>query len=139
MAKPENGLWKFLRARMPVGAHYSRIEAPETAPGFPDVHYTLQGCTGSMELKCNEFPTGHYPFKEALRKGQKEWIKDELAAGGKVILVLQLRQNIYFLDGHLFSQLDSMTELQVNENASVIWEKGVKCDVTMLAEVMRMT
>jgi hypothetical protein len=124
---------------MPVGTHFSRIESLDTAPGFPDVHYTLKGMTGSMELKCQEFPTGEFPFKDELRKSQKEWIADELAAGGKVILVLQCRQMIYFLDGLYANQLDSMTELDCNERAVVLWTKGVSCNVTALAEFMTQT
>jgi hypothetical protein len=122
---------------MPVGTHYSRIEAPETAPGFPDVFYTLKDTTGTMELKCQEFPTGEFPFKDQLRRGQREWIIDEVAAGGKVILVLQLRQMIYFLDGSYAKDLGEMTEQQINEKASVTWERGRLCDVAALASYMR--
>jgi hypothetical protein len=121
---------------MPAGTHYSRIEAPETAPGFPDVHYTFKSMTGTMELKAQEFPQGEFPFKGAMRKGQKQWIAEELTAAGKVILVLQLRQVIYFLDGQHAQHLDEMTEDNIRNVTQVVWEKGGNCNIPALAEFM---
>lgn len=125
MARPEQGLWEFLRSRLPVGTHYSRIESHDTAPGFPDVILTLKGKTLGMELKCQEFPTGECPFdeKNGLRRSQRMWIRDELEAGGKVILVLQHRQMIYFLEGHYFNELEHLDIGMIARRASVIWNK----------------
>lgn len=116
----ESRLWDFLRVRMPVGSHYSRIES-ETSPGFPDVHYTIQGHSGTLELKSEPEPSGSYPFKKSFRKSQKDWIKSELEAGGHITLVLQHRKDIYFLSGWLYKQLEQMTIKEIANKADLIW------------------
>jgi hypothetical protein len=125
----EAKLWDFLRVRLPAGIHYSRIESLDTAPGFPDVHYTLQGQSGTMELKHAELhvqPFGHL-FKDALRKSQKDWIEAELEAGGRVILVLQGGKTVYFLNGKFFRQLDFMTIEELIDAADLYWSTAGPC------------
>ena len=120
----EHATWNLLRARMPVGGHYSRIESHDTAPGFPDVHWTLEGKTGGFELKYARMPTAAYPFrgeKLGLRKTQHIWIRDELEAGGRVLLALQVFANIYFLEGRLHKAVDDMTLEKLRENSSLVW------------------
>lgn len=137
--KPESGLWDFLRQRMPVGGHYTRIESNETAPGFPDVHYTLKGVTGGMELKCNPFPIGDYPFageKHGLRKSQRIWIRDEVECGGKVILALQARHHVYFVDGSYWDDIGSWTIKDLQEKADIIWERDGNINIAGLAGMM---
>lgn len=140
MARPEAGLWDFLRARMPAGGHYSRIESNETCPGFPDVQYTLEGQTGGMELKCNQFPTNEFPFageKHGLRRSQKIWIKDELIAGGKVILVLQAREMVYFVEGFYCDHIEKWNEADLLKNCSLVWDRKLSANVEALANFMR--
>jgi hypothetical protein len=124
---------------MPVGTHATRIESPDTAPGFPDVHYTLNGFTGGMELKCNPFPVGEYAFsgnKHGLRKSQKDWIRDEIEAGGRVILVLQAYVLIYFLDGHHYAALEDMKTTEVEKKAVLTWARNGACDTRALGILM---
>lgn len=126
----EAKLWDFLRVRMPKGIHYSRIES-ETSPGFPDVHYTLQGHSGTLELKSEPEPKGAYPFADSMRKSQLDWITDEIAAGGHVTLVLQHRKDIYFLGGHNAPHLIGLTIDDINEIAEMVW--GEKSPISIPA------
>lgn len=137
--KPESVLWDYLRPRLPIGIHYSRIES-DTSTGFPDVHYTLETHSGTIELKSQPNPTGDYPFsgeKKGLRKAQKSWIREELAAGGHVTLVLQLKDSIFFLDGHRFEDLDNMTESDLRAGARLIWEKGRPIQPVLLRTILQ--
>lgn len=139
MARPESGLWDYLRERMPAGIHYSRIESLETSPGFPDVHYTLNGISGTMELKCKPKPTGSYPFKgtkDGLRTSQRIWIREELLAGGRVVLVLQAFQMIYFLPGQFHKGLDDFTIADIERAASLIWTRGGSQPIDSLSEIL---
>lgn len=110
---------------MPFGIHYSRIESLETSPGFPDVHYTLKGRSGTLELKCQPKPSGPHPFsgERGLRKTQKLWIRDELAAGGRVLLVLQAFQRIYFVPGSFWHALDTAPLAYIELNSLLIWDR----------------
>lgn len=111
---------------MPVGIHLSRIEAPETSPGFPDVHYTIDGISGTMELKCQLNPVGGYPFKgtqKGLRTSQRTWIREELISGGRVLLVLQAFQMIYFVPGRFYKALDHFTIADIERSANLIWKR----------------
>jgi len=138
MAKPEHGLWDFLRARMPVGAHYSRIESLETAPGFPDVHLTYKSNSWGWELKCVEWPTGDFPFAndKGLRKSQQIWIADEIAAGGKVLIVAQARTKIYFIHGMYWKILDQLRESTLKNYALLVWDRVGACPVTPLIPIL---
>ena len=121
-----------------MGGHYSRIESNDTCPGFPDVHYTYQGQTGGMELKSHPFPNSLYPFageKFGLRKSQRIWIRDELAVGGKVILVLQTRQNIYFVDGSYYEDIERWKIEDLSKTSEVIWVNH-SCSTPLLAQFM---
>ena len=126
MARPEAGLWDYLRGVLPAGIHYSRIES-ETSPGFPDVHYTLEGRSGTIELKSTKNPTGKYPFsgKDGPNKNQKFWIRDEIAADGVVYLCLERKPMVYLLRADLYyDELDRMTLTDIERVAILTWERG---------------
>lgn len=125
---------------MPVGSHFSRIESHDTCPGFPDVDYTYQQKSGTIELKCNPFPVGDFPFqgeKHGLRKAQHLWIRDELTAGGRVILCLQAEETIFFLEGKYHDMLDSMNLERLTKAASLIWTRKGRNDTHQLAGLLR--
>jgi hypothetical protein len=105
MSRPEQRLWKWLKPLLPSG-HYSRIESPATAPGFPDVRYTLLNpdhhlpISGTIELKYA--PKKKTPFpdtKRGLHLSQKTWIKQELEAGGIVWIIAGIGDLVFLLDG----------------------------------------
>ncbi len=98
----ENNLWEWLRdVGLPTG-HYSRIESPDTAPGFPDVHYQVgkDGC-GTIELKANHRPA-KVPFpdeEKGLHKSQLKWIRSSLVCGGIVWIIAETPGVIYIIHG----------------------------------------
>lgn len=123
----EQSFWTYLYKMLPKAGHYSRIEAPNTAAGFPDVHYTLDSVSGTIELKDAKRPGAKYPFsgQSGLRRSQITWIRDELAAGGRVALALQCGNRVYLLRADLYyDELHRLTEEGVSSVASVSWCKG---------------
>lgn len=98
----ENNLWEWLRdVALPLG-HYSRIESPDTAPGFPDVHYQVgkEGC-GTLELKATDRPL-QVPFpdeEKGLHRSQLKWIRDEVNAGGVIWIIAETPGVIYIVHG----------------------------------------
>ncbi len=97
----EANLWEWLRdVVLPLG-HYSRIESPDTAPGFPDVHYQVgEGC-GTLELKANDRPA-KVPFadeEKGLHKSQLKWIRGYTEYGGVVWIIAETPGAIYIIHG----------------------------------------
>ena len=98
----EDNLWEWLRdVVLPLGK-YSRIESPDTAPGFPDVHYQVgrDGC-GTIELKCN-MRSARVPFpdeEKGLHKSQLKWIRATIEAGGIVWIIAETLGVIYIVHG----------------------------------------
>ena len=126
----EASFWNYLRKLLPAG-HYTRIESHDTAPGFPDVHYTLNGNSGTIELKDAKRPGAKYPFsrESGLRRSQTTWMGEELAADGdeRLFLALQCGDRVYLLKAALYyDELHRMTEEDINRVATVKWKKGKK-------------
>jgi hypothetical protein len=122
----EASFWKYLVKLLPKAGHYSRIEAPDTAVGFPDVHYTYEGQSGTIELKDAKRPGAKYPFsgQSGLRRSQLTWMTQECDAGGAVFLALQCYDRVYILKADLyFDELHRMTEEQIARVASMHWVK----------------
>jgi hypothetical protein len=117
----EKALWEWLRGVLPRG-HYSRIESPETAPGHPDVSYTVQGDSGTLELKFSKHPGAMRPFKhDGLReKTQIPWITAEVAAKGCVWIVGQVGDRVYWVFGSHAKKFNNYTIKQLNKAASII-------------------
>lgn len=127
----EASFWKYLAKLLPKGGHYTRIESHDTAPGFPDVDYTLNGNRGKIELKDAKRPGAKYPFKgqSGLRASQVRWMNEELAADGdeRLFLALQCGDRVYLLKAALYyDELHRMTEDEINRVATVRWQKGAK-------------
>jgi hypothetical protein len=127
MAKPEASLWDYLRTVLPVKGHYSRIES-DTCPGFPDVHYSIHGYSGTIELKA----TTKAPFrKKGLRKSQIDWIAEEDISGGAVWIIAQVhdsvlsRDRIFLIDGNTY--FEEFNEMDLGRLASIAemhWIRG---------------
>ncbi len=97
----EGNLWEWLRdVALPIG-HYSRIESPDTAVGFPDVHYQIGfGVTGTIELKYSD--GGKRPFpnqKTGLHRSQLKWIRDNIERWGYVWIIAEVPPCIYVING----------------------------------------
>jgi len=108
----EDNLWDWLRdVGLPTG-HYSRIESPDTAPGFPDVHYQIaKGKCGTLELKCNMRPA-KVPFpneEKGLHRSQLKWIRSNLVCGGIVWIIAETPGVIYIVHGRDASKFNGAT------------------------------
>lgn len=128
MSEGNGAFWRYLQKLLPVAGHYTRIEAHDTAPGFPDVHYTLDGSSGTIELKSAAKPGAKYPFsgKSGLRANQRRWIADEVdGAMGRVFLALQCGDRVCMMRADLYyDELHRMTEDDLSRVAgSVRWVK----------------
>lgn len=124
--KAEASLWDHLRGLLPPDIHYSRIES-ETSPGFPDIYYTLEGVTGTIELKSVDRPKAKYPFSEGygLRKSQYDWIEAEESAGGFVLLCLEIKPYVFVLQASLcYDELHRMTSEDIRRVAEIAWKRG---------------
>lgn len=122
----EASFWNYLRKLLPKGGHYTRVESHDTAVGFPDVHYTLNGVSGTIELKDAKRPGAKHPFKgeSGLRGSQISWIRDEIETHGQVILALQCGDRRYMLRADCYyDDLHRMTEKEINHVAIVKWRK----------------
>jgi hypothetical protein len=124
----ESSFWRYLSKLLPKEGHFTRIEAHDTAVGFPDIHYTLNGTSGTIELKDAKRPGAKYPFKgeSGLRRSQITWMQQEIdIAQGLVFLGLQCGNRVYLLKADLYyDELHRMTEEDIARVAAVHWVKG---------------
>lgn len=124
----EASFWKYLRKLLPAYGHFTRIESHDTASGFPDVHFTLEGKSGTIELKDAKRPGAKHPFsgKSGLRRSQITWIREEVEiAKGSVALALQCGDRVYMLNAEpYYDELHRMTEDDIKRVAWVTWKKG---------------
>lgn len=125
MAKPEASLWDYLRTVLPIKGHYSRIES-DTCPGFPDIHYSLYGFSGSIELKSStKAPFGN----KGLRKSQIDWIAEEDISNGTVWIIAEVVTKggslIFLINGNIyFEEFNSMNMERLHEIADFEWWRG---------------
>jgi len=126
----EASFWRYLSKLLPPDGHFTRIESHDTAAGFPDVHFTLNGNSGTIELKDAKRPGAKYPFKgeSGLRRSQIVWMMEEIdTAQGRVLLALQCGDRVYLLNADLYyDKLHRMTEEDIARVAWVKWKKGAK-------------
>lgn len=124
MSKPEASLWDYLTTVLPSVGHYSRIESA-TCHGFPDIHYSLHGYSGTIELKSGKAPFG----KRGLRKTQIDWIAEEDIANGVVWIMAEVPvvvgNTIFLIDGNMyFEEFNQMTFRRMQEVADLEWRRG---------------
>lgn len=135
----EASLWNYLRKVLPKEGHYSRIESP-TSQGFPDVHFTLHGVSGTIELKSTKRPKTKYPFsgKDGLRRSQITWIEDEIESSGWVLLCLACGDYIYLLKADLY--YDDLHKMSIDEIAHIskmYWNRRKNSpDIEQLGDVL---
>ncbi len=124
----EGNLWEWLRdVALPLG-QYSRIESPDTAPGFPDVHYQVgkEGC-GTLELKATD-RSARVPFpdeEKGLHRSQLKWIRDNINEGGIVWIIAETPGVIYIIHGRDAPKFNGATYEQLSKMAwQVIFRKA---------------
>ncbi len=115
----ESNTWEWLRdVVLPLGV-YSRIESPDTAAGFPDVHFTVGQTSGTLELKCNMTPaTVPFPSEEkGLRTAQRRWIRDTVKEGGIVWIIAEVPGVVYIIHGKDAEKFNGATHEDLIEMA----------------------
>lgn len=96
----ESQLWTFLNPRMRPYGRIVRVENGSVCAGTPDIYYNLKGHTGWIEGKhLDGLPTIprtpiHIP---TLTIKQVNWLKDEVAAGGRAYLLLRGGRTLFLL------------------------------------------
>lgn len=94
-------LWKSLKPWLPQG-RYSRVETPDTAPGFPDVNYRIANAEGHIELKDARSKNPEVPFpneKVGLHRSQLLWIAEQLFFNGIVWVAARVGDEILWVPG----------------------------------------
>jgi hypothetical protein len=138
----EGSFWKYLSKLLPKEGHFTRIESHDTATGFPDVHFTLKGNSGTIELKDAKRPGAKYPFsgKSGLRKSQIQWMAREIdECNGRVALALQCGDRVYLLNADLYyDELHWMTEEDIARVAWVKWRKGRHAESALRSNIQKM-
>lgn len=109
----EHNLWVWLRdTALPTG-HYSRIESPDTAPGFPDVHFQIgQNQCGTIELKYCGRHNAKVPFPnedKGLHRSQLKWIRDNLTFWGNVYVIAEAVPDIFVIHGSEAEEFNGAT------------------------------
>ncbi len=137
----EANLWEWLRdIGLPTG-HYSRIESPDTAPGFPDVHFQVsEGGCGTIELKANHRPA-KVPFpdeEKGLHKSQLKWIRSNMVCGGIVWIIAETPGAIYIIHGKDADNFNGATHEELIEMSwQVMHRSAPKQAASMLDSALR--
>lgn len=140
----EASLWEWLRdVSLPLG-HYSRVESPETAPGFPDVHFQVTkgktSTSGTLELKATD-RSMRVPFpneEKGLHKTQLRWIKQNVAEGGIVWIIAETPGIIYIIHGKEAEKFNGATHEDLVELAwNMIHRDNPKGAATALDAALR--
>lgn len=110
-------LWNSLQGWLPAGCHATRIEN-EIGSGFPDVHYTYQEQSGTIELKSAD----RLPMRKAgLRKSQIDWIHDEIEAGGLVWVLVQYRKWVFVIRGLYADKINELDLIEMTKLSLAHW------------------
>ncbi len=132
----EGNLWEWLRdVALPLG-QYSRIESPDTAPGFPDVHYQVgrDGC-GTLELKATD-RKAKVPFRDeekGLHRSQLKWIRDNINEGGIVWIIAETPGAIYIIHGRDAPKFNGATHEQLNE---ITWQVIFRSEAAQATRIL---
>ena len=133
----EHNTWEWLRDVALPNGHYSRIEAPETAPGFPDVTFSILGCDGTIELK---YGTGAVPFPnedKGLHKSQLIWFRQNCAVGGNCWIIAEVPPRILVIHGECWDQFNGATAEQLYEmSAAVVYRENERDAPEILGDIL---
>ena len=140
----EASLWEWLRdVALPLG-QYSRIESPDTAPGFPDVHFQVTkgktSTSGTLELKATD-RNMRVPFpneEKGLHTSQLRWIRDNVKEGGIVWIIAETPGIIYIIHGKEAAKFNGATHEDLVELAwNMIHRDNPKGAATTLDAALR--
>ncbi len=137
----ENSLWYWLRdVALPVG-HYSRIESPDTAPGFPDVSYQVgENHCGTIELKYCGRKNAKVPFpneEKGLHSSQLRWIKNNLEHWGNIWIIAEHPPFIYIIHGSEAEHFNGATTQQLaNLSVDILYRDEPEKAAKFLRELL---
>jgi len=119
----EKNTWEFMKVILPIG-QYNRIESPDTAPGFPDVHFQLEGgISGTMELKCAQSPNAKIPFpdtEKGLHESQLKWHRESERRGGNSWIIAEVAPFIFVIPGRKADYFNGATLEKLRDLSVVI-------------------
>lgn len=106
----EAALWKYLRDKIiSQKVHATRIES-RVSPGFPDVHYTYDGFSGTLELKF--LRKASLPFSDqGLNREQLVWHRDAEEAKAIHLIVAEVKGTIHVIPGKFYDKFNAATNL----------------------------
>lgn len=111
MSEGSGALWNYVRGKLlPPGIHATRIESP-CSPGFPDVHYSYYGVSGTIELKYlrkKKLPFGD----DGLNREQRAWHREAILQGAHTLIVAEVKEEIYVMSGKWYSQFNEAQSLK---------------------------
>ena len=126
----EDNLWAWLRdCVLPLGK-YSRIESPDTAPGYPDVDgltvVAQRPFAFKFELKYSHrphCPKGKSPFPSedsGLHKSQRKWLRDSRKYTHNVWIVAEVNDKIFISNAVFGDKFNNSTAEQLADYAELI-------------------
>lgn len=126
----EARLWEWLKDALPLG-HYSRVESPDTSPGFPDVDCQITDGTGNslsfkMELKHSRTVRAKHPFsdKTGVRKSQKVWWRDYTRHEGVGWFVCEIAGFVYIIPGKHAKIINGVTINEIHKMSECILDRA---------------
>lgn len=118
----EDQLWRYVRDKLlPRDIHATRVENGVSA-GFPDVHYTYQGRSGTLELKF--LRKKNPPFwEDGLNRDQIIWIRNNLEVGGRVWILADIGPQICVIRGRHAEQFNEWKREDFSVSSTLIFHK----------------
>ncbi len=126
MSDPERKFWEEISSAIGAMGDWDRIESHDTAPGFPDTDFTINGIDGKIELK---FARGGVPeirdtqvrwFRRRVRAKCNCWLFAKLIENGKIYYALFHGRKVPKLIGQPWPQWISLCDYLWIEH--VEWE-----------------
>lgn len=125
----EDGLWRWMRDRLPPApATFDRIESPIT-PGIPDVSYALtRRVEGWIELKATRQKRG-YPFRAdncGLRASQILWIAARRRTGSRILIAAAMANDFAVWSSSIYRAFNDSSYDELHARA-LLWVSRRRC------------
>ncbi len=96
----EKALWSWLKRHLEdkLGGKFERVEN-RCVEGMPDLHYVIDGVTGWIELKEEEYPSrASTNVHVGLSLFQRAWMMRHQLHGGLVFLLVRIEGECFLFD-----------------------------------------
>lgn len=130
MRKPEQRLWDRIRTHMSTQIYIERIENLVGA-GRPDIDAMTYGITIPLELKAVErYPhlatTAVLGMKHGLNQNQLNWWLRWKEWGGRGIIVIGVKLDVYLIPAYRSEEINSLTRYQLLIYRMNSWQDGIQ-------------